>query len=200
MFTGLVENLGTVLDIEVADDGARLIVETELGAQLKEGDSIAVAGVCLTATRVKPNQVAVDVIQETLARTTLEHLRSGDRVNLELALRMSDRLGGHFVQGHVDAVGEVIAREEQGFSTVLEIRCEPGLMRYIGEKGSITVDGVALTVAGLGEASFTVALIPKTLEQTTLGNLAQGAKVNIEVDVLAKYVERLLSATGVGTK
>jgi riboflavin synthase len=170
-------------------------VTAALAGELSEGDSVAVNGACLTATSVTPGGFTADVMEETLRRTALGSLRAGDPVNLELPLRAADRLGGHFVQGHVDGVGTVAAVEDEGFSRLVEIEADPGLMRYVVEKGSIAVDGVSLTVASLGEGTFGVSLIPETLERTTLGRASPGDSVNLEVDVLAKYVERLVGAT-----
>jgi riboflavin synthase len=191
MFTGLVQQLGTLTSL----DGGRLAVAAALAGDLSEGDSVAVNGACLTATSVTPGGFTADVMEETLRRTALGSLRAGDPVNLELPLRAADRLGGHFVQGHVDGVGTVAAVQDEGFSRLVEIEADPGLMRYVVEKGSIAVDGVSLTVASLAEGTFGVSLIPETLERTTLGRASPGDSVNLEVDVLAKYVERLVGAT-----
>ena len=190
MFTGLVQQLGTLTSL----DGGRLAVTAALAGDLSEGDSVAVNGACLTATSVTPGGFTADVMEETLRRTALGSLRAGDPVNLELPLRAADRLGGHFVQGHVDGVGTVAAVHDEGFSRLVEIEADPGLMRYVVEKGSIAVDGVSLTVASLAEGTFGVSLIPETLERTTLGRASPGDSVNLEVDVLAKYVERLMGA------
>jgi riboflavin synthase len=190
MFTGLVQQLGTLTSLE----GGRLEVTAALAGDLAAGDSVAVNGACLTATSVTPGGFTADVMEETLRRTALGALGPGDPVNLELPLRAADRLGGHFVQGHVDGVGTVAAVHDEGFSRVVEIEADPGLMRYVVEKGSIAVDGVSLTVASLGEGTFGVSLIPETLERTTLGRASPGDSVNLEVDVLAKYVERLVGA------
>jgi riboflavin synthase len=191
MFTGLVQQLGTLTSLE----GGRLAVTATLAGELSVGDSVAVNGACLTATSVTPGAFTADVMEETLRRTALGALRPGDPVNLELPLRAADRLGGHFVQGHVDGVGTVAAVHDEGFSRLVEIEAEAGLMRYVVEKGSIAVDGVSLTVASLAEGTFGVSLIPETLERTTLGRASPGDSVNLEVDVLAKYVERLVGAT-----
>jgi riboflavin synthase len=191
MFTGLVQQLGTLTSLE----GGRLTVTAALAGELVVGDSVAVNGACLTATSVTPGGFTADVMEETLRRTALGALRAGDPVNLELPLRAADRLGGHFVQGHVDGVGTVAAAHDEGFSRLVEIEADPGLMRYVVEKGSIAVDGVSLTVASLAEGTFVVSLIPETLERTTLGRASPGDSVNLEVDVLAKYVERLMGAT-----
>jgi riboflavin synthase len=195
MFTGLIADLGEIVDAERSADGVRLTVHSRLAAEVSEGDSIAVNGVCLTATAVDAASATfrADVMLQTLRRSSLAGARAGGPpVNLELALRASDRLGGHIVQGHVDATGVVAAVTPDGFSRRVEIEAPPEVLRYVVEKGSITVDGISLTVAELGRASFTVSLIPETLERTNLGTAELGAVVNLEVDVLAKYVERLV--------
>ena len=187
MFTGIVRELGTVASVEERGEAVRLAVEApETAAQAALGDSVAVAGVCLTVVEVGGGRLAFDAVPETLRRTSLGRLAPGSRVNLEPALRAGDPLGGHVVQGHVDGVGAV---REVGELTWLD--APPGLLRYCVEKGSIAVEGCSLTVAALDDAGFAVALIPHTLEVTTLGTLAPGDPVNLEVDVLAKYVERL---------
>ena len=182
MFTGIVHERGRVASF----DGGRLVIESGIEAQI--GDSVAVDGVCLTVTDVRDGTLVFDVVMETLNRAKL----FGAQVNLEPALRAGDPLGGHYVQGHVDGVGSVRSVEPEGEGKRVWIQAAPELMRYLVEKGSITVEGVSLTVAGLGEGGFAVALVPHTLAATTLGNLAPGDKVNLETDVLAKYVERLL--------
>jgi riboflavin synthase len=194
VFTGLVADLGTVTAVDASDDGARLAVSTSL--QLGEGDSVAVNGVCLTATQVANGGFRADVMNETLRRSSLGALTAGSRVNLELPLRAADRLGGHFVQGHVDGVGGIWDVRDEGFSRVVTIGIPPTLMRYVVEKGSIAVDGVSLTISALGDDWIQVSLIPETLERTIFGEAMTGQAVNLEVDVLAKYVERLVvSAT-----
>jgi len=192
VFTGLVQDLGTVRSIDNEPAGSRVEVETELAGELSEGDSIAVNGVCLTAVTVTDGAFRADVMAETLRRSSLGPLEAGSHVNLELPLRAADRLGGHFVQGHVDGTGTVEDVSVEGFSNVVRIACKPELLHYIVEKGSITVDGVSLTVATVDDEGFTVSLIPETLERTTLGGAAPGRIVNLEVDVLAKYVEKLM--------
>jgi riboflavin synthase len=194
MFTGLVQGQGEIVAAERSDDGVRLNVATALAAELAEGDSIAVNGVCLTATEIDGATFTAEVMNETLTRSSLRGAQAGTTVNLELPLRATDRLGGHVVQGHVDAVGTVAGQSEDGFARRLEIEAPPEVLRYVVLKGSIAVDGVSLTVAGLGDASFTVALIPETLQRTNLGRAEPGTTVNLEVDVLAKYVERLMEA------
>jgi riboflavin synthase len=190
VFTGLVADLGTVLSVDASDAGVRLTVRT--GLELGEGNSVAVNGVCLTATSLPDGAFTADVMHETLRRSSLGALEEGSKVNLELPLRADDRLGGHFVQGHVDGLGTVWDVREEGFSHVVSIGAPPEIMRYVIEKGSIAVDGVSLTVSGLGEDWLQVSLIPETLERTTLGETTTGTTVNLEVDVLAKYIERLV--------
>jgi riboflavin synthase len=191
MFTGLVQDRGTVRAVERESAGARLEVETRLSTELSEGDSIAVNGVCLTAVEIGDGAFRADVMAETLRRSSLGPLEQGDPVNLELPLRAEDRLGGHFVQGHVDGTGTVESVTVDGFSNVVRIECGQELLRYIVEKGSIAVDGISLTVSAIDGEGFTVSLIPETIERTTLGSAAPGRVVNLEVDVLAKYVEKL---------
>jgi riboflavin synthase len=194
VFTGLVADLGTVARAERADGGVRITIETELAAELGEGDSVAVNGVCLTATEVGDGSFAADVMNETLARSSLARIEAGSPVNLELPLRATDRLGGHVVQGHVDGLGTITSACDDGFARRVEIAAPRELLRYVVHKGSIAVDGVSLTVAELDSESFTVSLIPETLQRTNLGTLVPGSTVNLEVDVLAKYVERLVRA------
>jgi riboflavin synthase len=170
----------------------RLRVESDLTRELAEGDSVAVNGVCLTATAVDGGAFSTDVMNETLKLSSLAEIAMGSPVNLELAMRLTDRLGGHMVQGHVDGVGTVRSVTADGFSRRVTIDAPPGVLRYVVHKGSITVDGVSLTVSGLDSRSFTVSLIPETLERTNLGRAEPGTTVNLEVDVLAKYVERLM--------
>ena len=194
MFTGLVQSLGTVSEVHETADGVRLAIESPLAAELKEGDSIAVNGVCLTAVGLCAGErFGADVMQETLRRSSLGGMEAGSKVNLELPLRPTDRLGGHIVQGHVDGLGVVAGSRDEGFARVVTIEAGPELLRYVVEKGSIAVDGVSLTVSRVDDASFDVSLIPETLERTNLGAAAPGTAVNLEVDVLAKYVEKLVS-------
>jgi riboflavin synthase len=192
VFTGLVQALGTVTGVEATADGVRLAVRTSLAAELSPGDSVAVNGVCLTAAGIDGDGFRADVMHETLRRSSLAGADGGTAVNLELPLRASDRLGGHVVQGHVDGVGTVRAVHEDGFARVVEIAADPELLRYVVPKGSIAVDGVSLTVVAAQPDAFSVSLIPETLERTNLGSTRPGRPVNLEVDVLAKYVERLL--------
>ena len=194
MFTGIVAHKGSVVD--VADDAevSRLTVEAGLLADLTVGDSIAVNGVCLTAVAVQDSRIDVEVVRETLSRSNLGALQPGDPVNLERPMPAQGRFDGHIVQGHVDGVGTVSQVVSDGDDRRLTIRVPTGLARFIVEKGSITVDGVSLTVTGVGSDQFEVALIPHTLEVTTLGLRKEGDPVNLEVDIIAKYVERLLGA------
>ncbi|HEX8975864.1 MAG TPA: riboflavin synthase [Solirubrobacteraceae bacterium] len=194
MFTGLVQDLGRVAAAERSGAGVRLAVATSLAPELGEGDSVAVNGVCLTAVAVAPERFEAEVINETLRRSSLQEVGPGTVVNLELPLRASDRLGGHVVQGHVDGVGSVAEITPDGFSRRIRINAPPDVLRYVVLKGSIAVDGVSLTVSDIDEASFTVSLIPETLERTNLGRAGIGTPVNLEVDVLAKYVEKLIGA------
>ena len=189
MFTGLVQTTGTV----TAFDSGRLAVDAAHPLDLCEGGSVAVSGVCLTATAVGERGFEADVVGETLRHTSLATLRAGDTVNLELALRAGEPLGGHMVQGHVDGLGTIEAVAEEPLGRSVRITAGPGILRYVVEKGSVTVDGVSLTVAAVDEESFSIALIPETLERTTLGAAAPGTPVNLEVDVLAKYVEKLVT-------
>ncbi len=196
MFTGIVEELGEVLGLDtLAEDAARLTLRGPVvTADARHGDSIAVNGVCLTVVDVGEGAFTADVMKETLDRSALGGLGPGSPVNLERAVTMATRLGGHLVQGHVDGVGVIRNRRPAEHWELFEISLPAELSRYVVEKGSIAVDGVSLTVAALGADSFTVSLIPTTLAATTLGRRAPGDQVNLEVDVLAKHVERLLQA------
>jgi riboflavin synthase len=194
MFTGLIVDLGSVTALEQNGAGATLRISTRLAQELSAGDSIAVNGVCLTATEVRDASFETQAMLETLNHSALGGLRSGARVNLELPLRVGDRLGGHVVQGHVDGTGTVRAIDEEGFARVVEIEIEPELRRYLAHKGSVAVDGVSLTVSSVHEDGFAVSLIPETLTRTNLGGLRTGDGVNIEVDILAKHTERLIEA------
>jgi riboflavin synthase len=194
MFTGLIEDLGRVEAVERTDDGVRLTVATPLAAELRDGDSVAVNGVCLTAVGVRGDRFGADVMHESLRRSSLADVAPGGRVNLELALRADARLGGHLVQGHVDGVGVVAGTRDDGFARVVTIEADGDVLRYVVEKGSIAVDGVSLTVVAVDDASFAVSLIPETLDRTGLGTAAPGTVVNLEVDLLAKYVEKLFGA------
>jgi riboflavin synthase len=192
LFTGLVQDLGEIVAVDASGDGVRLTIGS--GLELAEGDSIAVNGVCLTATAIGEGRFGADVMNETLRRSSLAEVAAGARVNLELPLRAADRLGGHFVQGHVDGVGGIWDMRDDGFARVVTVGVPADLMRYVVEKGSIAIDGVSLTVSALGDDWLQVSLIPETLERTILGDVGVGQLVNLEVDVLAKYIERLAVA------
>jgi riboflavin synthase len=192
MFTGLVEDIGSVTSVKSGAEGARLRIETRLGGEIATGDSVAVNGVCLTATSVDADGFETEAMNQTLAVTALGDLGDGDAVNLELAMKASDRLGGHIVQGHADGVAEVLSVAEDGFARRLRVALGPELIRYVVEKGSIGLNGVSLTVAAMGEDWAEVSLIPETLERTNLGRIAVGDRLNVECDVVAKYVERLV--------
>jgi riboflavin synthase len=194
MFTGLIADLGSVKSIERDADGATLEISTALADDLAEGDSVAVNGVCLTATAVDNGAFRAQAMQETLRRSSLQQLRHGSRVNLELALRADGRLGGHIVQGHVDGTGTIAELHREGFARVLEIDVDKELARYLVQKGSVALDGVSLTVSELRDGGFSVSLIPETLARTTLGGAQVGDRVNLEADILAKHVERLMEA------
>ena len=197
MFTGIVRELGRVVSAEGGAAGRAFVVEApDTAARLKIGDSISINGCCLTAESVAGARISLHAVPETLARSTLVRLSAGDAVNIEPALRAGEPLGGHYVQGHVDAVGRVQSIEAEGEGLRVFVEAPEDVLRYCVEKGSITVDGVSLTIAELGPEEFAVALVPHTLEATTLSGLAPGQEVNLEVDVLAKYVERLLRARG----
>ena len=195
MFTGIVEELGEVVRKDDLTDAARFTVRGPLvTADANHGDSIAVNGVCLTVVDVQDGSFTADVMAETLTRSSLAALGPGSPVNLERAATLSTRLGGHLVQGHVDGTGEVLSRTPSEHWELVRVSLPPAIARYVVEKGSITVDGVSLTVAALDAGSFTVSLIPTTLGATTLGRAQSGTLVNLEVDIIAKYVERQLAA------
>ena len=193
MFSGLVADLGRVDTIDTDGEGARISVATALAGQIETGDSVAVNGVCLTATEVTGSGFSAEAMTQTLDLTSLGSLGGGTAVNLELALRADQRLGGHIVQGHVDGVGRVRSLTEDGFSLRTRVALDAGLANYVVPQGSITLEGVSLTVTACGPDWVEVALIPETQERTTLGNLAIGQTVNVECDVIAKYVERMVS-------
>ena len=201
MFTGIVEGTGTIAALAVAagGGGARLEVEAPfLAGDLRPGESVAVNGCCLTVAEATPGGFAADLVAETLRRTALGGLAAGDAVNLERPMTLGGRLGGHLVQGHVDGVARVLDRQPVGEGEEVRVELPPDLERYVVEKGSITVDGVSLTVAGVGPGWFAVALVPHTLEVTTLGRRRPGDPVQLEVDVVAKYVERLVAPMRAG--
>jgi riboflavin synthase len=193
LFTGLIEDVGVVEAIERDDGGAKLRIASRLGGELALGDSIAVDGCCLTATAVDGGGFATEAMNQTLEVTALGTVEMGGRVNLELAMRASDRLGGHIVQGHVDGVGTVAAVADDGFARRLRVELPTGLLRYVVDRGSITLGGVSLTVAELGPTWAEVSLIPETLERTNLGAVEPESKLNVECDIVAKYVERLVA-------
>ncbi len=194
MFTGLVEEIGTVRRILPGRDSVRIGIRApRLAPELRKGDSIAVNGVCLTATETAGDDFEATAVSQTLKQSTLGRLRAGDRVNLERALALGDRLGGHLVQGHVDGIGSVVSVRPKGDSRMITVRVPSGLMRQLAERGSVALNGVSLTVAVLERDRITVSVIPHTFENTTLKELAPGGQVNVETDLFAKYAERLLS-------
>ncbi len=193
MFTGLVQDIGSVESVAGGAEGSRLWIATELGPEIGLGDSIAVNGVCLTATEADADGFATEAMNQTLEVTVIGALAPGARVNLELATRADERLGGHIVQGHADGSGRVVEITEDGFARRLRVELPADLLRYVVDKGSVALNGVSLTVAELGPTWVEVSLIPETLERTNLGSVTPGDPLNVEVDVIAKYVERLLS-------
>jgi len=196
MFTGIIEELGSVRSVEARDENARIVIEAHLVTEdTKHGDSIAVNGVCLTALDIQPDSFAADVSRETLERSTLGSLKPGAPVNLERAVTPTTRLGGHIVQGHVDARGQLVSVEDHGESWTFRVAYPRELARYLVYKGSVSVEGISLTIAGLTDDYFEVAIIPKTWEVTNLSQLNPGDEVNLEVDIMGKYVERILAFT-----
>jgi riboflavin synthase len=193
VFTGLIEDVGSVQAVERTNEGARLRIASLLSSDLALGDSIALNGCCLTATSIDGNTFETEAMNQTLAVTALSDVTEGSKVNLELAMKAGDRLGGHIVQGHVDGIGTVAAVEDDGFARRVRVELPQGLLRYVVDKGSITLSGVSLTVAELGDSWAEVSLIPETLERTNLGEVAPGDRINVESDVIAKYVERLVA-------
>jgi riboflavin synthase len=192
VFTGIVAELGRVEAVETSADGARVRVRADLASELGLGDSVAVNGVCLTAAGAGNGTFEADVMNQTLELTTLGDLTGGEPVNLELALRASDRMGGHIVQGHIDGSGTVVSAEADGFARRVRVHLPEELMPYVVERGSIAIEGVSLTIAGLGDDWVEVSLIPETLDRTTLGEREPGDRVNVECDVVARYVQRML--------
>jgi riboflavin synthase len=192
VFTGLVQDKARVASVERNGGGVRLTVETAVDP-IERGDSVSINGVCLTAVETGGGTFTADVMEETLRRSSLAALAEGDSVNVEPALQAGARMGGHIVQGHVDGLGRVAGVREDGFARVARVEAPPELLRYVVEKGSIAVDGVSLTVSAVDDEAFEVSLIPETLERTTLGEAATGREVNLEVDVVAKYVEKLVA-------
>src|SRR5438128_2427691 len=201
MFTGIIEELGRVRSVERRGEGARIVIEARTVTEgSREGDSIAVNGVCLTALDVRKDSFAADGSRETLDRSTLGRLRSGSTVNLERAATPSTRLGGHIVQGHVDARGRFLSASDHGGSWTVRIAHPREIARYLVFKGSISVEGISLTIAGLTDEHFEIAVIPKTWEVTNLSQLRPNDEVNLEADIIAKYVERILSAGALGRR
>lgn len=195
MFTGIIEELGTLRRSERGSVSARLYIEARVVTEdIGLGDSIAVNGVCLTVTDFGADRFVADVMAETLKRTNLGDLRPGERVNLERAMRLGDRLGGHLVSGHVDGVGAIVGREAHGIALMFRLRAPGTVMRYVIEKGSVAVDGISLTVVDFDHESFRISIIPHTAEMTTLGFKRVGEMVNLEADMIAKYVEKMLGA------
>ncbi len=193
MFTGLISEMGIVEACERTDDGARIsFAARETAHELEVGDSVAVNGVCLTAVNVGDGKFSVEAMNQTLSASGLDEAGEGDRVNLELPLRASDRVGGHFVQGHVDGVGSVLSVEPDGFARRIKVTADSKIMGCLADRGSVAVNGVSLTVSDIDENSFEVSLIPETLQKTNLGDLKPENTVNVEVDMLAKYVSRIM--------
>jgi riboflavin synthase len=193
VFTGLIQDLGTVESLDAGSDGARLRIVTSLAPEIGLGDSVAVDGVCLTATSADANGFETEAMNQTLEVTALGAVEAGARVNLELAMQASDRLGGHIVQGHADGVGTVVSIAGDGFARRLRVGLAPELIRYAVDKGSIALGGASLTIAALGADWVEVSLIPETLERTNLGSASAGDRLNVECDIVAKYVERLVA-------
>lgn len=194
MFTGIIEEIGALVSVKRGPDSAQLVIEAEKvleGSQI--GDSIAVNGVCLTAVRFEKRRFTADVMAETLAKTNLGLLHTGDKVNLERALRLGDRLGGHLVSGHIDGVGTITRQERHDIATLVTVRAPKEIMRYIIKKGSVAIDGTSLTVVDLEAENFRVSLIPHTAHATILGFKRVGDTVNLEADIIGKYVEKLVS-------
>jgi riboflavin synthase len=192
MFTGLVAGIGTLEALDAGAEGTTLRIATRLADEIASGDSVAVDGACLTATSVDATGFAAEAMNQTLRLTALGALQPGSRVNLELAMRASDRLGGHIVQGHVDGIGRVLSIEEDGFARRLRVALALEQLRLVVERGSIALAGVSLTVSALGDDWVEVSLIPETLERTNLGELSEGDRINVECDIVAKYVERIM--------
>jgi riboflavin synthase len=194
VFTGLVETVGKVVEVSPKRGSSRIAITSTLPVkELRDGDSVSVDGVCLTVASRRRDRFFADVVAETLSRSTLGQLRAGDRVNLERSMQLGDRLGGHMVSGHVDATVEVRRFDKHGDDCRLRLALPPELARYVAPKGSVALQGVSLTVAAVEPSSFEIALVPHTLERTTLGRLRPGARLNLEVDLMARYLERLLS-------
>jgi riboflavin synthase len=193
VFTGLIEDVGTVAEIDAGKAGARLRIATRLGGELEPGGSVAVNGVCLTAVEADRAGFEAEAMNQTLQLTALGPLQPGDRVNLELAMIAGARLGGHFVQGHVDGIAEVIDAEDDGIARRLRLRLDPGLAGLVVERGSVALDGVSLTISALGDDWLEVSLIPQTMLRTNLGDAAPGRRLNVECDLVGKYVKQLMA-------
>jgi riboflavin synthase len=193
VFTGLIEDVGTVTELEAGAEGARLRIATRLGGELEAGDSVAVNGACLTAVEADRAGFATEAMNQTLRLTSLGALQHGDRVNLELAVLAGARLGGHFVQGHVDGTAEVTEADDDGFARRLRLRMDPELAGFVVERGSVALDGVSLTISALGDDWLEVSLIPQTLQRTNLGDAEPGRRLNVECDLVGKYVQRLMA-------
>jgi riboflavin synthase len=200
MFTGLVAEVGSVERVERDDAGARLRIAASFAGELREGDSVSVAGACLTAAALGEGWFEADAMNQTLSLTTLGELEEGSRVNLEPALRAGDPLGGHLVQGHVDGVGTIRSAEDDGIARRLRVDVPRELRRYVAERGSVAIEGVSLTVAAVDEQGLEVSLIPETLDRTTLGGAQPGDRVNLEMDVIARYAERLMTNVDQGVQ
>lgn len=198
MFTGLIEEIGTVRSLARGTVGRLVVASEKVAAGVGIGDSVSVNGACLTVTSISGGEIAFDAVPETLSRTTLGDLRPGDKVNIESSLRAGEPIGGHFVQGHVDSVGTIESSSSLGESRVIRIGAPGEVLKYVVEKGSIALDGISLTVASCDKSGFSIAVIPHTLDATTLHLKRPGDKVNLEADILGKYVEKLLGGLGSG--
>jgi riboflavin synthase len=195
MFTGIIEEVGTLAAVHRRGSAARIVVEAPgIAAGVSIGDSVAISGVCLTAIAIDAHNISFDAVPETIERSSLKTLKAGDPINIERSLQVGGRLGGHFVQGHVDGTGTIKQIEDRENAHVVTIEALPELMRYIAPKGSIAIDGISLTVVDVRDASFTVWIIPHTFVNTTIGDRKPGDSVNLEIDMLARYIERLLEA------
>ncbi|HWI22703.1 MAG TPA: riboflavin synthase [Baekduia sp.] len=194
MFTGLIEDIGTITKLDADADGATLTIATVMAPEISEGDSVAISGVCLTATTTAEDSFTAEAINETLVRSSLGGLQAGSPVNIELAMKVDARFGGHIVQGHVDGTGTIAGIRADGMSKVITVSAAPEVLRYVVEKGSITINGISLTVSAVDDAGFEVSLIPETLERTTLGTAEVGDIVNLENDIFAKYAEKLAAS------
>ncbi|MCE5322628.1 riboflavin synthase [bacterium] len=196
MFTGLIEEIGTVKSLTVGTVGRLVVGSSKVINDVSIGDSVSINGTCLTVTSIGSAEMTFDAVTETLSRSTLKSLRPGDKVNLEASLRAGKMMGGHFVQGHVDGTGTIMSIDRLAESVVIRIAAPPEIMRYVVEKGSIAVDGTSLTIASENDREFTISVIPHTLEVTTLGLRRAGDSVNLEADIIGKYVEKFMNARG----